>query len=96
MALFRSEFIYAGVTNGNECWCDVALNVFKTGNTCVDHTGNYCKDNCKGDATQNCGAPWVVNVSAVQPLPLRLLSKTLRESGWAGLPHPAGRRAGGG
>ena len=61
------EFIYAGVTNGNECWCDVALNVFKTGNTCVDHTGNYCKDNCKGDATQNCGAPWVVNVYRIRP-----------------------------
>lgn len=46
------NFVYAGVTNGDECWCDVALNMGKTNNVCRNNVGAYCSDACAGDKQQ--------------------------------------------
>jgi len=61
------DFIYAGMTYGQECWCDVALNVGPTENVCRRDVPAYCKNACKGDPKQNCGGFWNVNVYRIRP-----------------------------
>lgn len=48
------SFVYAGMTYGQECWCDVALNMDKTDNVCRNNVGGYCDRACKGDPQQVC------------------------------------------
>ena len=53
------QFIYAGVTYGQECWCDTSLSVGSTSNVCRSNVGAYCDKPCAGDKNQVrcCAAP---------------------------------------
>lgn len=62
-------FSYAGLANGDECWCDVELNGAAIGgdNPCRHNICSDCKNPCKGDKNQNCGGFWNVNVYRIRP-----------------------------
>lgn len=52
------NFAYAGVENGNECFCGQTL---PTKSIPVSE----CDKKCKGDNTQTCGGGWAINVYAI-------------------------------
>ena len=70
---WSQSFRYAGVTYGQECWCDVSLNTYGSAadwgaaNRCVDHTDGVCKSKCKGDQNKMCGGYWAVDVYQIRP-----------------------------
>ena len=60
------DFVYAGVTYGQECWCDVAL--IRT--TCLSHKcRGLLQHACKGDA--KCASPIVLIVTSTPACKLR-------------------------
>ena len=68
---WSESFRYAGVTNGNECWCDESLNTYGSAtdwaaaNRCVDHS-TMCGKACAGDGKQMCGGFWMVDVYEIR------------------------------
>lgn len=52
-----SNFLYFGVENGNECWCDNSLSP-KT----VDIDQSNCNWPCSGDSSKTCGAKLTFNL----------------------------------
>ena len=69
---WSESFRYAGVENGDECWCDVSLNTYGSptdwaqSNRCVDHSAGICKDACKGDKGKLCGGFWAADVYQIR------------------------------
>jgi hypothetical protein len=64
---WSQKFVYAGVANGDECWCGHTLG--KGSGSCVHNTCRYCEPKyvCTGNQKQNCGGSWAVNVYQIRP-----------------------------
>ncbi|KAI8616934.1 aspartic peptidase domain-containing protein [Chytriomyces sp. MP71] len=57
-----SGFYYAGVENGNECWCGNSLPV-------ATLPSSTCSTPCSGDTGQTCGGPWALNIFSTATRP---------------------------
>jgi hypothetical protein len=58
-ACSQGGFKYAGVEDGNECWCGNNEDYGRLG------TSSMCISTCTGDSTEICGGPWALNIYKV-------------------------------